>query len=412
MENVKGTIELSGKTWVLRYWEWRVENGLRVRKRVRVRLAEATTAEPPPKVIAHAEEHMAKVPGTNHKPRMLMSLVQLVEEVFLPEIAKRKSAATHKGYEEIWRLHLKPAVSNVWISEVECADVQRWLDEIARPGALAKNSLSRIKTTVSTIFKMARRHGVYKGQNPAVDTEVPEAREPEETYAYSPEEIQAMLAVLPEPASMVIAVAANTGLRAGELEALRWQSLRDDQLFVDQSISLGKVGNPKTRKSRAGVPVVQPLQLRLDLYRLRCGNPQTGWMFPTSLSTRLELKNLVDRVIRPTLNRCVHCKFPQGKAHLKSRACPGYERNAELPEWHGWHAFRRGLGTWLMHAGVAPYIVQRILRHSNVSTTMAFYVKVLPKDVRKAMEENPILPGPGGPTLYPTAPEKSSGHRA
>jgi integrase len=42
--------------------------------------------------------------------------------------------------------------------------------------------------------------------------------------------------------------------------------------------------------------------------------------------------------------------------------------------WFGWQAFRRGLGTRLNEAGVDGKEIQGILRHADVSTTMAFYV--------------------------------------
>jgi integrase len=44
-------------------------------------------------------------------------------------------------------------------------------------------------------------------------------------------------------------------------------------------------------------------------------------------------------------------------------------------ECYGWHAFRRGLATNLNRIGVDARTIQAILRHSNVSTTLSFYVK-------------------------------------
>ena len=56
---------------------------------------------------------------------------------------------------------------------------------------------------------------------------------------------------------------------------------------------------------------------------------------------------------------------------------PGSRR--EIPQyingaWFGWHAFRRGLGTRLNEAGVNDKDIQSILRHADVSTTMAYYI--------------------------------------
>jgi integrase len=53
--------------------------------------------------------------------------------------------------------------------------------------------------------------------------------------------------------------------------------------------------------------------------------------------------------------------------------------------WAGWHAFRRGLGTRLYYLGTEAKTVQAILRHANVSTTMAHYVIVDPAEQKAAM---------------------------
>jgi len=54
-------------------------------------------------------------------------------------------------------------------------------------------------------------------------------------------------------------------------------------------------------------------------------------------------------------------------------------------EWHGWHAFRRGLATNLYRLGVPDKTIQAILRHSNLSTTMNTYVKSVSADATAAM---------------------------
>lgn len=54
-------------------------------------------------------------------------------------------------------------------------------------------------------------------------------------------------------------------------------------------------------------------------------------------------------------------------------------------EWHGWHAFRRGLATNLHRLGVGDKVIQSILRHANISTTMDVYVKTISTDSAAAM---------------------------
>jgi hypothetical protein len=135
--------------------------------------------------------------------------------------------------------------------------------------------------------------------------------------------------------------------------------------------------------------VIKPLAERLEMHRLRCGNPETGPIFANSVGGRLNLNNVLHRVMLPALTRCAHCGLSRGKAHLKQDH--DYERDSRLPDWHGWHAARRGLGTNLYHLGVPDKVIQRILRHSNVNVTLDYYVKPMSGDVLSAManlEEN------------------------
>lgn len=58
-----------------------------------------------------------------------------------------------------------------------------------------------------------------------------------------------------------------------------------------------------------------------------------------------------------------------------------------MPEWHGFHAARRGVGSNLNRLGVDDSFIQRILRHSNISTTQSFYIKTTSKDVLESMKK-------------------------
>ena len=69
-----------------------------------------------------------------------------------------------------------------------------------------------------------------------------------------------------------------------------------------------------------------------------------------------------------------------------------FERDKILPEWHGWQAARRGLGTNLYRLGTNLYrlgvpekTIQAILRPANVSTTNTHYIKSAADDIRAAM---------------------------
>ena len=79
----------------------------------------------------------------------------------------------------------------------------------------------------------------------------------------------------------------------------------------------------------------------------------------------LNLANLARRVIIPTLSK----------------------NEYELLKWKGWHAFRRSLASNLYSCGVSPKVIQAILRHSDIGTTLAYYVATPDAEARAALQK-------------------------
>jgi integrase len=227
---------------------------------------------------------------------------------------------------------------------------EQLLSVIARDVGLGRNSLKHIKSFLSGVFKQARRLGILDSVNPIQDVSIPRAQEPEETYAYSIDEIKEMLVVLDEPARTVVLTAAFTGLRKGEIRGLCREDFNGTELCVNRSVWNSTVNEPKTARSKAPVPIVKELAEALEKHRQGMGRLAVGPIFQAGNGKPLNLDNLARRVIRPIL--------PVSKI-----------------EWHGWHAFRRGLATSLHSLRVDDKTIQAILRQSNIGLTMNVYVK-------------------------------------
>jgi len=405
-----GQIIPIGGRWYVRYWERRAVSGELERKRVTHQLGPITTRgkRPPADIVREAERHMATVNSGTIPAERIVTVGDFAERVFLPWIAQHKRPSTAKGYRDIWEDHLKPLCEKVWLRDTRTYHVQGWLNEIGSHG-LSRNTLKHVKSVVSGIFTLAKQQDYFQGENPARDTAVnPAAPEPQETYAYSLEEVRQILSLLPEPAATAFAVAAFMGLRHGEIQGLLWENYRSGEIFVSRPIWNGRATEPKTRKGRAPVPVIRQLAERLEMHRLRAGNPVAGPIFASSTGTPLSLHNTVKRVILPALNRCEVCA-KSDVGHRK--ADHAFKRDGAIPEWHGWHAARRGLGSNLYRLGVPEKVIQQILRHANVSTTATYYIKTAADDVRSAMAtlENRIAEGGHSQTEIGTLNDNPAG---
>ena len=180
---------------------------------------------------------------------------------------------------------------------------------------MLRGTLRNIRSLLSAIFRLAIQRGYLNGPNPIREVSIPTASEGADTYAYSLEEVTRLLMHLPQPAYTIAAVAAFTGLRRSELTGLTWENYSGDEISVTRSVWEGHVNEPKTRKSKAPVPVIAPLRRILDAHREQCAR-KTGVMFATEKGTPLNLKNVLNRMILPVLTCVFHAANPKANTSM------------------------------------------------------------------------------------------------
>ena len=96
---------------------------------------------------------------------------------------------------------------------------ERLIHDIARQSDyhLSRTTLKHIKSFSAASSHYARRQGVLSNANPLQGVSIPRGAEPQDTHAYSLEQITGMLAVLSGAARVLVATAAFTGLRRSEI---------------------------------------------------------------------------------------------------------------------------------------------------------------------------------------------------
>jgi integrase len=357
----KGYLYKKGNLWMVRHYDYNVLPDGTIHRIQKARKVVEAVGDYRTKKAARvlADELLAPLNDGRATPQSTMMLKHFVEGTYLPFVQRHKRISTFHGYRNMWRGYLKTH-GDVTLRDITTADGERILNSIAEANDLTSTTLCHVKAFLSGVFRHAKRLGVIHSENPMRDVLIPKARTAGDTHAYLLEEIWQILAILPEPASTIVAAAAFTGARKGELRGFLWEHYDGEQIRISQSYWRGHVQEPKTKKSKAPVPVIAQLSERLNLHRVLNGNPARGLMFQSLEGKPLNLDALTADVIRPALKG-------QGL------------------HWHGWHAFRRGLATNLHRLGVQDEIIQRILRHSNVGVTQKCYIKTVDADVVAAM---------------------------
>jgi integrase len=359
----KGYVFRKGDNWYLRYYDFELQPDDKLRKvqkcKKLVEFGGDYRSKSAVKVLA--DEFLTPLNNGKMSPASTMTLNQFIEKRYLPFVEANKEPSTYAGYKNSFHLHIEKH-GDIALRDVRTLEIDDMLTAIVREFDTAKSTIQHDKMFLSGVFRYAKRQGVINTENPVRDAVLPKCKETKDTFAYSLEDELTMIRILPEPASTVVALASFIGPREGEIRGMRWESHIGDEIRIAKSVWRMHVKGPKTKASKAPVPVISQLAAKLDEYRKLCGSPETGWMFPNSAGNPRCLDDLARDVIRPALE----------KAGI---------------EWHGWHAFRRGLATNLHRLGVQDKVIQAILRHSNVGVTQACYIKTVDSDVVIAMQK-------------------------
>lgn len=286
------------------------------------------------------------------------SVIEFVDVEYLPHAKSVLAASSYDGYLKLRNSYGKYLNDRTLdIRTVDCQTIMRSI--CAANPHLNKTSLRHIKNFFSGIFSHALRMGARNNSNPWREVRIPQAPEPGETHAYSPEEIALMMSAVAEPYDLLILLAACSGLRKSEIRGLRWAdwNVETSTLSVNRAVWRGHVKTTKSAASKAPVPVVPVLAVRLARHKstVPCGDK--SFMFPNGSGGSLDLDNVARRFIAPKVGGL----------------------------WRGWHACRRGLATFLHANNVADKEIQAILRHENVAITQKSYIKTVPENVRAAM---------------------------
>jgi integrase len=197
-------------------------------------------------------------------------------------------------------------------------------------------------------------------------TSVPKGQPSQPTFAYSLEEVEEMCRVLEaadeKTLRTAVIVAAYTGLTVSEIRGLKWSYIGEGQISVQGNYWKGHEVSTKTAARTAPVPMLPNVADELTGHQKR--NPGTIFVFAGPRSTPLDLSTAGAKRIRKALQAA-----------------------GSNVEWHGWHAFRRGVATTLHAKGIRDKVIQAILRHSSVSVTQASYIKTLPESSVEAMKQ-------------------------
>jgi integrase len=268
---------------------------------------------------------------------------------------------TFTSYAQIVRDHLAPALRSTPLTKLAPQQLQRLYAQLLEQGRSPK-TVANIHRVMHRALNQAQRWRLIAA-NVADLVDPPRQRRPE-MKALNPEQARQVLeAAKGDDLEALWTVALTTGLRQGELLALRWPDVDLERGSLRVVASLIRIvgqepqlAEPKSRRSRRQVEL--SVSAVDALRRHRASAPSIAFVFARSDGRPL----------------AVTTTWKRWQALLERAKVPA------MP----FHSARHSAATLLLSRGVHPKIVSEMLGHSTVAITLDVYSHVTPAMHREA----------------------------
>lgn len=318
--------------------------------------------------------------------------------LWLFEIVKmRAKPSTFERYEGIYRNYIKnSSIYGLKLYDIKSLQIQRYYNELFTSGK-SSSMIKNLNKLLKAFFNYALAEGyILKNPCSGKGIVIPKSdnleldNEEDEIKVFSDEEIDKLKkSLVKNRIKALFLLGLGTGLRQGELLALKWSDIDFDkrELKVQRSIKKVSVINndysremktliqvPKTKGSLRTVPIPSSLipilkehKQKQTLEKIKAGPSyiDNDFVFTTELGNTIDARNLI-------------------------RAYKRALKNANIP-YRKFHNLRHTYATKLFEAGVPLKTVSELLGHSNISITANIYTHVMPKEKITAAEKLNIL---------------------
>jgi integrase len=270
------------------------------------------------------------------------------------------SPRVYENYRRTFRLVLKPAYENTELGALTYTHMKSLVSEMRKAGK-ADNTIRNNMIPIREMLGHAVKDGLIPS-NPATALDIAGGKRRKITPP-KPDEVASLIKHTREEAREAITVATVTGLRRGELFALRWE----DVDFAKRTIRVHATNHAghvteqtKTEAGERFVPLFESARKVLAARKLRTTfNLPKDFVFGTSVGTPADPGNFVRREFKPALER------------------------AKLPSFR-FHDLRHFAVSSLIAQGADIKLLQAIAGHASATVTLDTYGHLMTERVSEA----------------------------
>lgn len=270
--------------------------------------------------------------------------------------------STQKNHRHILSKHLMPRFGEKAVADVTRQEIQAYVAHLAQAG-YAPKSIDHMHDVLSAVLRTAVKWG-HLPENPARGVDLPTLKTVKAKWALTVTQGAALLNAMPPLARTMVGLALMTGLRRGEVFALRWKSvnLAEGHLTVDEAVYEGAFGTPKTSAGVRRVPLSEATVTLLTEWKDRAKNTQADALVLATWSGKpISPNNVLRRWVFPV---CGRLNLPNAT----------------------WLTFRRTYASWAHDKGVPGKVVAQLMGHTNADVTLNVYTQVLDASLRTAVD--------------------------
>jgi integrase len=336
------------------YGQWR-HNGVQVKRRIGPKRREGSRDG----LTRRAAESELRRLMREVKPQAPVVEAMTIEDVgreYLADLARKgRKLSTRAAVETAVNIHLVPFFGRKAVGTITYEDVADLVATMRKKGLSAKSMRNYVGTlsTLCTFATHPRRR--WATANPCVGIELDQVPHYGGIRYLEPEQVELLVAnTHPGPYRLLDATlfraAAMTGLRLGELRALRWRHVdwTASAIRVQSNYVMGEFGTPKSRRSFRSVPMADAVAGSLERYFQAVGEPHSDTLVFAGADGKPLEKTAVLRRLRKAL------------------------KAAGLDEAHRFHDLRHTFGTAMAAAGVPMRTLQEWMGHRDIETTQRY----------------------------------------
>ena len=303
------------------------------------------------------------------------------------------AANTIRNYRERYEKNVKPILGDMLLTDVKPMHCKTVLNSMT--ASYAGSTIRQTYITMGTMFKAAKENGLIDTHPlDGVRFEV-SVKAPDEIHFLTvAEQAKFMEAAKRSHNYAQYALILETGLRTGEMIGLTWDAIDWERhtLTVNKTLEFRykqqewRAGPPKTKKSYRTIPLTDTAyQILWDLYQVREYRKEAPELDKvltyvdrrTAEKTKMNMRDLVFINFRTGMP-AKNSSYDTHLYKLCDRA--GIEHFCM-------HALRHTYATRAIERGMPPKVLQKLLGHASIKTTMDKYVHVTDDSLFQAVRQ-------------------------